>query len=203
MYAYAARRDAYPPGGGLPGTDPAFSASQLLDEWGMAYGALNPLYGHSQVRNLHLGSELMRAINRWTAAEWLDADPRWRGSIVVNIEDPEAAAEEIRTVPDGRFVQVLLLVRSPEPYGRQRFRPIFRAAAEVGLPVGIHFGRRGTPITGVGWPSHYIKDHTGMTQAFQAQVMGIISNSAEGAARALRRRAPGSLLDLIPSRPAI
>ena len=99
MYAYAARRDAYPPGGGLPGTDPAFSASQLLDEWGMAYGALNPLYGHSQVRNLHLGSELMRAINRWTAAEWLDADPRWRGSIVVNIEDPEAAAEEIRTVP--------------------------------------------------------------------------------------------------------
>ena len=29
-------------------------------------------------------------------------------------------------------------------YGRQRFRPIFRAATEEGLPVGIHFGGGGT-----------------------------------------------------------
>ena len=175
VYADAARRDSYPPGGGKPGTDPDFAARQLLDTWGLAYAILNPLYAQSQVRNLHLGSELMRALNRWMAAEWLDADARWRGSIAVNIEDPEAAAQEIRTVArDGRFVQVLLLVRSPEPYGRQRFRPIFRAATEVGLPVGIHFGGGGTPITGVGWPSYYIEDHTGMAQAFQSQVISLV-----------------------------
>ena len=175
VYANAARRDAYPPGGGKPGTDERFAARQLLDTWGLSYAVINPLYAHSLVRNLHLGSELMRAVNRWLAAEWLDADPRWRGSIVVNIEDPEAAAEEIRTVArDGRFVQVLLLVRSPEPYGRQRFRPIFRAATEAGLPVGIHFGGGGTPITGVGWPSYYIEDHTGMAQAFQSQVISLV-----------------------------
>ena len=175
VYANAARRDAYPPGGGKPGTDERFAARQLLDTWGLAYAVINPLYAQSLVRNLHLGSELMRAVNRWLAAEWLDADPRWRGSIVVNIEDPEAAAEEIRTVArDGRFVQVLLLVRSPEPYGRQRFRPIFRAATEAGLPVGIHFGGGGTPITGVGWPSYYIEDHTGMAQAFQSQVISLV-----------------------------
>ena len=98
VYANAARRDAYPPGGGKPGTDERFAARQLLDTWGLSYAVINPLYAHSLVRNLHLGSELMRAVNRWLAAEWLDADPRWRGSIVVNIEDPEAAAEEIRTV---------------------------------------------------------------------------------------------------------
>ena len=175
VYANAARRDAYPPAGGNPGTDERFAARQLLDTWGLAYAILNPLYAQSQVRNLHLGSELMRAVNRWMADEWLDADPRWRGSIVVNIEDPEAAAAEIRRVArDGRFVQVLLMVRSPEPYGRQRFRPIFRAAAEVGLPVGIHFGGGGGPITGVGWPSYYIEDHTGMAQAFQSQVISLV-----------------------------
>ena len=175
VHANAARRDAYPPGGGKPGSDPQFAAHQLLDTWGLTYAVLNPLYAHSQVRNLHLGTELARAVNRWTAAHWLDADPRWRGSIVVNIEDPEAAAEEIHAVArDGRFVQVLLLVRSPEPYGRQRFRPIFRAATEEGLPVGIHFGGGGTAITGVGWPSYYIEDHTGMAQAFQSQVISLV-----------------------------
>ena len=175
VYADAARRDAYPPGGGKPGSDPQFAARQLLDTWGLTYAVLNPLYAHSQVRNLHLGSELARAVNRWTAAHWLDADPRWRGSIVVNIEDPEAAAAEIgRVARDGRFVQVLLLVRSPEPYGRQRYRPIFRAAVEAGLPVGIHFGGGGGPITGVGWPSYYIEDHTGMAQAFQSQVISLV-----------------------------
>ena len=168
VFANAARRDSYPPGGGKPGTDPGFAAEQLLDTWGFSYAILNPLYAQSLVRNVHLGNELMRAVNRWMAAEWLDADPRWRGSMVVNIEDPEAAAQEIRHVAkDGRFVQVLLLVRTPEPYGRPRFRPIFRAAAEVGLPVGIHFGGGGAPITAVGWPSYYIEDHTGMAQAFQ------------------------------------
>ena len=175
VYANAARRDAYPPGGGKPGTDERFAARQLLDTWDLAYAIINPLYGHSLVRNLHLGSEFMRAVNRWLADEWLAADPRWRGSIVVNIEDPDAAAEEILTVArDGRFVQVLLLVRSPEPYGRQRYRPIFRAATEAGLPVGIHFGGGGGPITGVGWPSYYIEDHTGMAQAFQSQVISLV-----------------------------
>ena len=175
VFPHAARRDAYPPKGGEPGTDQVFAAEQLLDYWGVRYAILNPLYAHSLVRNVFLANELMRAVNRWTAAEWLDKDSRWRGSIVVNIEDPQESAKEIRTkAKDSRFVQVLLLVRSPEPYGRQRFREIFRAAADVGLPVGLHFGGGGAAITGVGWPSYYIEDHTGMSQAFQSQVISLI-----------------------------
>ena len=147
----AARR--LPPGWRAAGHRSGVLGQPAPGRVGHGVRSAEPLYGHSQVRNLHLGSELMRAINRWTAAEWLDADPRWRGSIVVTLRIPEAAAEEDPDgARDGRFVQVLLLVRSPEPYGRQRFRPIFRAAAEVGLPVGIHFGGGGTPITGGAGP---------------------------------------------------
>ena len=58
----------------------------------------------------------MRAVNDWTAADWLASDSRWRASMVVTPQDPHAAAEEIRRVGKyGRFVQVLLLVRSAAP----------------------------------------------------------------------------------------
>ncbi len=176
VYESAARRDAWPPNGKRPGGDPEFAREQLLDTWDIDYAILNPLYSVSVIHNIDFANALMRALNDWHAAVWLDADPRWRGSIIVNLHDGEAAAEEIRRVAqDPRFVQILLLVRSHAPYGRREFRPIFKAACDVDLPVGIHFGGSGdNPITACGWPSYYIEDHTGMSQAFEAQVISLV-----------------------------
>ena len=171
----AARRDAWPPNGKKPGSDPAFASRQLLDTWGIDWAILNPLYGVSAVFNLDFANALMRAVNDWTAENWLSADERWRGSIAVNVSDATSSAEEIKRVArDPRFVQVLLLVRSHAPYGRREFHPIFQAAAEMNLPIGIHFGGNGNPITACGWPSYYIEDHTAMAQAFQAQVVSLV-----------------------------
>ncbi len=175
FYEAAARRDAWPPNGDRPGSNPDFVTGQLLDEWDIDYAILNPLYGVSRVHNLDFGNSLMQAVNEWTARDWLDADPRYKGSIVVNVSDPPAAAEEIRRrAQDPRFVQVLLLARAPAPYGRRQFRPIFAAAVEAGLPVGMHFGGGGNPVTATGWPSYYIEDHTGMAQSFEAQVLSMV-----------------------------
>jgi uncharacterized protein len=176
VFAAAARRDAWPPTGDIPGSDPAFAAEQLLDHWSIDCAILNPLVAASALHNHDLGNAIARAVNEWTAAQWLDADPRWRGSIAVNIRDPEAAAAEIRHwAKDSRFVQVILLVRTPAPYGKREYRPIFRAAAECNLPVGIHFGGGGdVPITACGWPSYYIEDHTTMTQAFETHVVSLV-----------------------------
>lgn len=175
MHAAAARRDAWPPNGGEPGSDPEFARDQLLDLWGIEAAILNPLIGVSLVRNPDLANALMRAVNDWAAHVWLDADPRWHGSIMVNIADPKASAAEIeRCARDERFVQVLLLARSEGLYGNRRFLPILRAAAEAGLPVGIHFGGGPSPLTPSGWPSYYIEDHTGMTQAFEAHVISMV-----------------------------
>ncbi len=175
LYKAAGRRDAWPPSGGNPGTDEPFARAQLLDTWGIEYAILNPLYGVAAIHNLDLGNAIMRALNEWTAADWLDADPRWKGSIIVNTADPSAAADEIRRAgADPRFVQVLLLVRSEAPYGRRQYDPIFAAAADLGLPLGLHFGGQHGPITPSGWPSYYIEDHTGMTMAFQAQVISLV-----------------------------
>ncbi len=177
VHAQAARRDSFPPNGKRSGGDPDFAAEQLLDAWHIDLAVLNPLVAVSAMQNIDFANALMRATNDWTAAVWLHNDPRWRGSILVNTHDPQAAAKEIRRVAkDGRFVQILLLVRSHAPYGRREFQPIFAAAEEVGLPVGIHFGGSGggNPITACGWPSYYIEDHTSMSQAFEAQLISIV-----------------------------
>ena len=58
---------------------------------------------------------------------------------------------------DRNFIQVLLLSRNVEPLG-QRHWPIYQAAEEVGLPIGVHaFGFGG--ITASGWPSYCIEEN--------------------------------------------
>ncbi len=175
--ADAARHDAWPPEGGPPGSSLPFMRAQLLDPLGIGIGILNCLHRAGQELNLDLASAEAAAVNDWQVARWLDPEPRLRASIVVNWEDPEAAAAEIERASELHpgFVQVLLLARTREPLGRRRYWPIYQAAERFGLPVGIHFGGiGGHPVTGSGWPSFYLEDHTAMAQAFQSQLTSLV-----------------------------
>ena len=174
---YAARSDSWPPSGRPPGSDLDFLRAQLLDTWSVDVGVLNPLLGAGEQANLEFGAALASAINDWQLSEWLEPEPRLRGSVVVPHEDGELAAREIDRV-GGRpeFVQVLLSIRTREPLGRRKYWPLYEAAVRQGLPVGIHFGGSGGgPITGAGFPSFYIEDHAGMPTAFQAQVISMVT----------------------------
>lgn len=171
----AARMDAWPPSGVPAGADLPFLRSQLLDEWNIEYGILNPLSGvHAPL--VEYSAALASAVNDWLTAEWLAPEPRLRGSISVPYEDGDLAAAEIdRLGGDPRFVQVLLLARTHEPLGKRRFWQIYEAASRHDLPIGIHFGGAGgSPFTGAGWPSFYLEDHGGMPQAFEAQLLSLI-----------------------------
>ncbi|HEX5501598.1 MAG TPA: amidohydrolase family protein [Thermomicrobiales bacterium] len=170
----AARLDAWPPSG-PPGSDLAFLRAQLLDAWGIECGILNCLLPAGS-RHLEYAAALASAINDWQLAEWLEPEPRLRAALVLPFEDGDLAAAEIdRLGGDPRFVQALLLARTAEPLGRRRYWKIYEAAARHDLPVAIHFGgAAGHPITGAGWPSYYVEDHTGMAQSFQAQVTSLV-----------------------------
>ncbi len=175
----AARVDAWPPSGLPAGGDLGFMQEQHLDAHDIRIGILNCLTPASREPNPEFAAALCRAVNEWQVAEWLDKDPRLRAGIVVPFEEPELAAAEIdRAAAHPGFVQVLLLVRTDEPLGRRRYRPILDAAVRNGLPVGIHFGGGRGPVTGTGWPSFYIEDHTAMAQAFQAQVTSLVIEGA-------------------------
>jgi hypothetical protein len=172
----ASRTDAWPPSGDPPASDLPFMREQLLDRFGMEFGVLTPMLGAGEQLDLERGAALAGAINDWQAAEWLDPEPRLRASINVAYEDGQLSAQEIhRMAGDPRFVQVLILIRTAEPLGRRKYWPIYQAAVEHGLPVGIHFGgwSRG-PNTGVGYGSFYIEDTVGMATAFADQLTSLV-----------------------------
>jgi len=119
---HAARTDSWPPSGQVPGSDLAFLREQLLDLWGMEYGLLLPLLGVGEQVDLDYAAARARAINDWQLAEWLEPEPRLRGSIIVPYEDGELAAEEIRRLGDQpRFAQVLIESRTLQPLGQRKY----------------------------------------------------------------------------------
>jgi predicted TIM-barrel fold metal-dependent hydrolase len=172
----ASRRDAYPPEGGRQGSSLSFMQAQYLDPNNVQLGILNPLGSGQGMQNSDLSNAVCSATNDWQLAKWTGPDRRLKASVVVNYEDAPAAAAEIRkraSEPD--FVQVLLLTRTAEPLGSRRYWPIYEAAAEAGLPIGIHaFGYGGNPITGGGWPSYYIEEMTGHSQTCQSVLSSFV-----------------------------
>ena len=67
----AARRDAWPPTGGLPGSDLDFMREQLLDLYDMDYGILNPLSPTGQGdQNAEFSAAMAFAANEVQLENW-------------------------------------------------------------------------------------------------------------------------------------
>lgn len=175
------RRDATPPAGGSPGSDPETMAKQLLDAYDINYAILNApgTINVSTMPNTHLASALAAAHNDWMIDTWLSYDSRFKGAIVVANQNAETAAKEIGRLgnhPD--IVQVLMSGASQEAYGRPRYWDIFEAAEHYGLPVAIHPGSEGAGISAapsaVGYPASYIEWHTMLPQTFMTHLVSLV-----------------------------
>jgi predicted TIM-barrel fold metal-dependent hydrolase len=175
-----ARRDVTPPNGGAPASDPLYLLSDHMDRYGIDYAILT---GPGQIP-LATDPDYMNAIaaayNDCMAEEWLPVSDRFRGSIIVNADDPIGAAAEIRRCASTpHFVQVLFAAATRRPLGQREFRPIFQAASDVGLPVAVHPGTEGAgtawPPTPVGWPSRYMEWHNILPIGYMAQINSLVT----------------------------
>src|SRR3984893_18628308 len=91
-----ARRDAWPPTGGVPGSDLAFMRKQHLDPLDIEFGLLQVLdLFISPQQNLNFGAAIQRAINEGQLAHWCSREPRLKASILVGQDDTEAAVAKI------------------------------------------------------------------------------------------------------------
>jgi len=151
--------------------------AQVLDGFDLSLGIANVIHGCVALHNDDMAAAICRAVNDWLRAEWLDHEPRLRGSILVPQQDPAQAVAEIeRLAPDKRFVQVLLLVMGEKLLGRREFFPIYEAAERHGLAIAVHAGStyRYAP-TIVGWPSYQFEDYVAQAQAFANQTVSLIT----------------------------
>ncbi|MCP3461211.1 MULTISPECIES: amidohydrolase family protein [unclassified Bradyrhizobium] len=150
--------------------------TDVLDAFGLYFGIANVMHGAIALHNDDMAAAICRAVNDWLRAEWLDREPRLRGSILVTPQDPAQAVAEIeRLAPDQRFVQVLLPVMGEKLLGRREFFPLYEAAERHGLVVAVHAGStyRYAP-TIVGWPSYQFEDYVAQAQAFANQTISLV-----------------------------
>lgn len=173
------RVDARPGDVGSAGSDVDFFRRQLLDEWGVDVAILTgQFYNVAFLANAGFAAALSSALNDWMIETWLARDNRFRGSLTVPMQDPQAAVKEIDRLgsrPD--IVQILISAGSRMPYGQAFYDPIWEACERNGLVVGMHFGGIGImhAPTSAGWPSYYLEWHTDMSQAFQAQMVSLVA----------------------------
>ena len=175
------RSDARPPAGGMPGSDPHYLAEHHLDKFGIDIAVLtgSGILGLSLQPDTDWANAVAGAYNDALAVKWLDADARYRGSIVINHSDPIWSAGEIdRIAKDKRFVQVLMASGSNRLFGQKFFHPIYEAAERNCLPVAIHPGTEGVGNSGAptpaGYPSRYMEWHNILPINYMATVNSLV-----------------------------
>lgn len=174
--APSSARDDWRPATGKPGASLARVQAEALDPFQTSIAICNCLYGVQLLFSEDLAAAFSRAVNKWMVAEWLDHDPRLRASIVIPVQSPEQAVDEIeRCAADPRFVQVLMLAGADMPLGKRHYWPIYAAAARHNLAIGIHAGSNyHNPPTAAGWSSTYIEDMVAQAQSFQTQLTSLV-----------------------------
>jgi predicted TIM-barrel fold metal-dependent hydrolase len=162
---------------GTYGTELADMQKHLFEGEGVTTAILNGFfYPSTMVGNYEFATALASAYNDWQIAEWLDKDPRLRGSIQVVAQDPQAAANEIdRVAAHPQIVQVFLPLVAERQYGDPYYWPIFEAATRNRLAVTMHHS--GATKTLFGYPRYWIEWHMfAAPSSSAAQAWSLICN---------------------------
>ena len=165
------------PAHGRPGSDFSILKDRHLDLFGPSAAIATCIYGGMALHSEDMAAVVCTAVNDWIAAEWLDRDPRLRASIVVPLNNPDLAAEEIeRRAGDPRFVQVLMLAMGEQPLGKRAHWPIYAAANRHSLPIGVHAGSLyHHPALAGGYGSYFLEDYVAQAFGFENCVLSLVS----------------------------
>jgi predicted TIM-barrel fold metal-dependent hydrolase len=141
---------------------------QLLDQFDMSGSLVTGLMGAQGGRGgqncpEELSIAIDRASNDAMREHYLEADPRFYGTINVPMEIPSEAVKEIQRVKDGdmgaRYVEVLIEPSTDYPLGNPKYWPIFEALEHYNLPLAVHVGGLHRRATGTGQHNFYFEAH--------------------------------------------
>ena len=126
--------------------------SKFVDNMGLESTVLYPTAALAigLVQERAWACAVSRAYNNWFHARYTKKDSRLKGVAVLPIQDPQAAAEELRYAVEkldmvGAFLPSAMVLS--KALGHRDFTPIFCEAEQLGVPLGIH----GAPSRGFGF----------------------------------------------------
>ncbi|MFI5720303.1 amidohydrolase family protein [Nocardia sp. NPDC051750] len=159
-HSKAMRVDTFPANGEFPGSDPDMAFRQLIMDAGSDIVILEPTVKATRIPEAT--AAMATGVNGWLDAQWLDPHnnwhQRWRGSICVAIDDPQAAVAEIEHWAGHPYMAQILIKAEPRPsWGDRSYDPIWAAAVKHNLPVSCHLSRGAyetMPMPPVGFPSY-------------------------------------------------
>jgi predicted TIM-barrel fold metal-dependent hydrolase len=171
------REDTVSPRGGLPASDPEFVVEHLLDRYGIDYAILScgSTLGIGNLPDVDVAADVASATNDWTIEEWFPVDDRFLGAVVVSMNDPDRAADEIRRVGAHPRMVVATITNAPTWLGNPFLHPVYEACAEVGIPLNLHPG--GTNIAsgaGLGPSATFCQFRTAMCFVGVEHVLSLI-----------------------------
>jgi predicted TIM-barrel fold metal-dependent hydrolase len=201
-----------PAGDDAPGTDGGSSAAAaarllpVLEARGVERALL--LFDRAMfvpaTPNPHLALAMVRALNDWTVSRWLELDERLYGAVLVPSQTPEAAAAEIARAGNNEKMAAVLLA-SPalgKTLGHPVYDPIYRAAAELDLPVVLHSGGDAvvdTPTGPAGGPPLTFAEYAAVAPfGLISQLLSLLSNGVLDRYPSLRFLVVGAGVTWIP-----
>lgn len=159
--------------GGFPGSDMGLLRRQLLEEYGVDFAVLIPLFfggGHPEMQ-----ASMAHAINEWIVDEWLDKEPRFRATLQIPFDYPDLAVKEIdRYRNDKRFVQIQISGGAQSEWGDRKYWPIYEACEDAGLVIMSHVGGSNNGYRGAGAPSFYLEQHLWLHGTTERLAMSLI-----------------------------
>lgn len=174
------RKDAIPPGGGVPGSDWEYMLEQLVKPYNMEYVLLTGnLFHVCNHPDADYAVAIASAHNDRLIDQWLAKSDQFLGAMVVATQDPEQAVKEIdRVGPHPAIKAVIFPGASRIPYGQRYYHPIYEAAERHGLTMMIHPGSEGSgisnPPTGAGYLGNYLQWHTALSSVYMAQLISVV-----------------------------
>lgn len=136
---------------------------RALDQGGVEVAVLYPTLGlfMSFLKDRDWAVALCRAYNSLLAEEFVQVSPRLKAVALLPIQDPEAAAVELRrAVRDLGFVGGMLAADGSHLLGDARFAPIYAEAQRLDVMLAVHASGSHLGGAGVDLFPRFIQAHT-------------------------------------------
>lgn len=161
--------------------EPAFYVENLLDRYDHRFGLLTGNVGTiSGIPDPDYAAALASGLNDRTMDVWLPVDDRLGMSILIPLQDINAAVAEIRRLGEHPRVKAVSMYATANriPFGDRYYWPIYAECEKLGLPIHMHPSTTGVIAnhahTPAGEAATYFESHVTLPTYYMAQTASLI-----------------------------